>query len=818
MADGISSKNTKIDVTSTSLHRIRTSIGPVRTILVMVPFLLLGVLGGIFFGYRHIKSEKILELIDRSFGQLALDTYVGCVDARNSLQVILDIDRHNPRGNALLALVLARLAQEYDGEPSLREESVRLFQEVGAKAAQHPDIVPILLWAQFHLTYPNIDESLSSNLDAALKMLPNHPLLLALGGELQFSKRNTDQARTLWEESLEKDPSNVHVVYRLGYLEESLGRIPKATERYQQALRLNNLHVGSLLALARLRIKQKKELDLVRTDLEKVVKLTVIIDRHKAQAHRLLAELHFLRMLRADGRAEIQMAADLRPQDSEFQYDLAELCLRYFELDLATSLTKKVLQLAPDNVLAKLLLIRCYLPRGQPADALKALDDLVGQRVLAVPFFLLRGETYLALGQYQQAAADFQAIGDTESEKPTARAFASLARLGQGDVESARKEAAALTIEKPALSIGHYALGKALLAAKNEWKAVDEFKRAVELDPRCYQGMAQLAAIALGRNKLADAEELLRAALTANPFDQESSVLLGVTKLRMGDPEAALEAFTQVVRLEPAHTEGLIGMTEALLLLNHPDKALVTAEQARATGHLVDGHSWHMVGSANLASGKFPQALRDLTAAQKLDDKNPELLADLGLAQLKLGMIAAAENSLKESLKRKRLKRAFDSLGNLLVLKGKFTDAANAFEQAAMLAAMQKAPADEIYQRYMEGGRSWLKDNRTRDRFYQARRVFGLARKQQAQEIEPLFQIAVAWEEEKHIDQARKSYIQVLDLKPDYPEALFRLGMLEIEAKNDDRAKELLQLFIAHAQSPKDVRIRQVQTLLARLK
>jgi tetratricopeptide (TPR) repeat protein len=818
MADGMSPTNAKNGVKSTESRRIRTSIGPVRTVLVMVPFLLLGIFGGILFGYRHIKSEKILDLIDRSFGQLALDTYAGCVDARNSLQVILDIDRHNKRGNALLSLVLARLAQEYDGEPSLREESAKLFQEVGREAVQHPEIVPVLLWAQFHLTYPNIDESLSSNLDAALKLLPNHPLLLALAGELQLSQRHTDQARTLWEESLEKDPSNVHVVYRLGYLEEALSRVPRATERYQQALRLNNLHVGSLLALARIRIKQKKELDLVKSDLEKVINFHLIIDRHKAQAHRLLAELHFLRMLRTDGRAEIQLAADLRPQDSEFHYELAELCLKFFELDLATTLTKKVLQLAPDNALAKLLLIRCYLPRGQPENALKALDELVGQRVLAVPFFLLRGETYLALGQYQQAAADFQAIGENESEKQTARAFASLARLGAGDLASARKEAEVLTTQKPTLSIGHYALGKALLAAKIEWKAVNEFKRAVELDPRCYQCMAQLAGIALGRNKLADAEELLRASLVDNPFDRESNFLLGTTKLRMGESEAALEAFSRLVQLEPTHTGGLIGMAESLLLLNRPDQAIVSAEQARATGHVVDAHSWHVIGRANLASGKFQQALRDLNAADKLDEKNPELLADLGLAQLKLGMLAAAEKNLQESLKRKRLRRATEGLGRLMMLKGKFNEAANAFEQAASLAVTQKAPADEVYQLYMEGGRSWLKENRTRDRFHQARRLFGLARKQQAQEIDPLFQIAVAWEEEKRVDQARKSYNQVLDLKPDHPEALFRLGMLELEARNNDRAKELLQLFLTHAPSPKDARIRQVQTVLDRLK
>src|SRR3977135_3562968 len=67
-----------------------------------------------------------------------------------------------------------------------------------------------------------------------------------------------DEARKYFQDGLAQDPHNASCLFNMGYIEERQGNHPRAEELFQQALRSNPDFSEALLALANLRIANKR--------------------------------------------------------------------------------------------------------------------------------------------------------------------------------------------------------------------------------------------------------------------------------------------------------------------------------------------------------------------------------------------------------------------------------------------------------------------------------------------------------------------------------------------------------------------------------
>jgi tetratricopeptide (TPR) repeat protein len=244
-------------------------------------------------------------------------------------------------------------------------------------------------------------------------------------------------------------------------------------------------------------------------------------------------------------------------------------------------------------------------------------------------------------------------------------------------------------------------------------------------------------------------------------------------------------------------------MAESLLMLNRVDKALKAIERAREVG-ASDAHALWVEGRIHLARGKFFPAVRALTRAKKLEDKNPEILADLGLAQFGARSLTRAEKTLKDSLKRHRLLRAQEGLAKVYRERRNYKDAAKAFSSAAYLAGKKGWKPEEVAELYMEGGKAWLNDRKTKNRYARARQMFRKAAKLKPEDTVPLYMIAESYDRDEKLSLARRAYQDVLSKDPNHLQTLYRLGLIEYDEGSDKKAKEYLERFLKAGAKGKD--------------
>jgi predicted Zn-dependent protease len=766
-----------------------------KVFLVLVPFLVVGLGLGGYVAYRHIRSEKIGSLLDQVLISISQDTFRGYGNAQSTIAKLLELDEENPRGPALEALVSIRLHDEYGPNLTLKETGQRIVEQ--EKSTPHNAVD--LLWARFHLKADDIESDLKNVLDES----PRNPRLLGLAGEVAASQGKSKEAMELLGRSLDEEPSAIRTLYTLADLEIKGGKVRKAVEHLERALAINGIHVRSLLALSGFRLHKKVQLHRAKTDLEKILELPQVTSRRRAETHLLLAKLFLERFERTRGVAEVKAASELLPDDIRFQIRLAKLCHEFYELEEATQRARKVLEDNPDEIETRLLLIGNDLPRGRIQKVKQALDKLIGQKVPAAPFLVLRGEALLLSGQYAKALSDLSSVKSDTPQEPRAKAMAILARLGLGDTNGAYRAAKALLAEHRDLALAHFAMGQVRLSKRMTASATTSFNKAVELDPRCYQALTLLAMLAEDRNRANEAESFATLALRANPHALAARKLLGRLKIKKGDAEGALREFARAVMEVETSKEGFVGMAESLLLLNRVDKALKAIEKAREAGAR-DAHSFWVEGRIHLARGKFFPAIRALTKAKRQEDKDPEILADLGLAQLGVRSLTRAEKTLKESLKRRRLLRAQEGLARVYREKRKYQDAAKAFNSAAYLADKKGWKPEAVAELYMAGGEAWLNDRRTKNHYARARFMFRKASKLKPDDTALLYIIAETYDREEKLSLARRAYLDVLNQDSNHAKALYRLGLIEYDEGSDDKAKDYLERFLNTGAKGKD--------------
>ena len=217
-----------------------------------------------------------------------------------------------------------------------------------------------------------------------------------------------------------------------------------------------------------------------------------------------------------------------------------------------------------------------------------------------------------------------------------------------------------------------------------------------------------------------------------------------------------------------------------------------------------------------MARGKFFPAVRALKSAKRQDDRDPEILADLGLAQLGSRSLTRAEKTLKDSLKRRRLLRAQEGLAKVYRERRKYGDAAKAFSSAAYLAKKKGRDDKEVAELYIEGGKAWLKDRRTKNRYARARHMFRKAVKLTPDDIATLYLIAESYDREEKLSAARRAYMDVLEKDANHTQALYRLGLIEYDEGSDKKAKEYLERYLKTGAKGRDAN--RARKLLSKIK
>jgi tetratricopeptide (TPR) repeat protein len=148
-------------------------------------------------------------------------------------------------------------------------------------------------------------------------------------------------------------------------------------------------------------------------------------------------------------------------------------------------------------------------------------------------------------------------------------------------------------------------------------EAEELFRQFLLANPEHAQAWRLLGLTCEAQNKLADAEANYRQALRFQPGDAEAHNSLGVALAKQGNFVQAAASFEEAIRLQPDHLAAYKNLADVLLQQGQPDKAtLCMAQFVRLQPGNADGH--HEMGAVLAKQGQIDKAVHSFEQALRI--------------------------------------------------------------------------------------------------------------------------------------------------------------------------------------------------------
>ena len=140
-----------------------------------------------------------------------------------------------------------------------------------------------------------------------------------------------------------------------------------------------------------------------------------------------------------------------------------------------------------------------------------------------------------------------------------------------------------LSIVDPKSARMHQALAHELAKRGSSEEAIENYRAAIKLDPNIpgihFELAEMLSTVGTPESKQ-EAETEYKAAIAANPRDEQSECRLGEIALRANDLKSASEHYTRAVELQPNDPEANVGLAKVLMSFNQPQRAETLLQHA----------------------------------------------------------------------------------------------------------------------------------------------------------------------------------------------------------------------------------------------
>jgi cellulose synthase operon protein C len=389
------------------------------------------------------------------------------------------------------------------------------------------------------------------------------------------------------------------------------------------------------------------------------------------------------------------------------------------DFDAALQVLAEVERVESTNTGAGVAVARIHLVRGELGPALAKLESMESYAASDLVYWQTRGTALLSGGRYDEAATALERADELASrrgtEDPLLLAALVQARLGSGDVASARSYAARL--EKAAPNAPGTLMVSARVAAAegNDTEAAALLQRLLADDPRNSQAALLLGTVQLRQGRFGQALAQFRAVLNAYPEHQGARRLAAAAQMRMNRPDEA------VATLGPLLNQGSAGpeLAAALLESGEPAAALrllesvpdsLEVERLRIAAHVAagdrvstqtaierllalhpqDAQAMNIAGLSYRALGEFGRAEELLRTALQIDQNDIAVRSSLVALLLDRGDTAEARQ-LVDALAKRESALAADQRLRLWVLVAAAGDADLAARRLSELPADQPA-------------------------------------------------------------------------------------------------------------------------------
>jgi tetratricopeptide (TPR) repeat protein len=460
---------------------------------------------------------------------------------------------------------------------------------------------------------------------------------------------------------LREAPGSTRVKIAYGDFLQSHGQPVRAVEVYREASREDPASVEAAMRLADLLLSDGGE--------EATAEARQILARAREEApdHPDLLVTEARLLLRED-RAEpalrnLESVLRERPRDAVALYYRGYARIRLGDFGLAKADLENALRFRPNLTMAKRLLARLALEEGyrlyqaqRSEEAQGALETAARLDPELMPARLLLADTYFDLDLLDLSRKEILDVlgkpmtGSEESVRRDRAAllfllgtmYAQKARRPDGTWDPVGLENASTAFQKmtqldPDNWYGHYLLGIVYDRKGATTTALDCFRRARSLEPDRTE-VVQAMVIALLRDQdHARAKSLLQEASRDHPARPEYPHLLGDLLRRLGERDAALEAYAEARRRDREDVEAVLTPARMLLRAGRRDEALQLVEGwlGNVQRRSAPLHSW--LGDMALRDGNADKAVEHFEKALAAGGASPGVAVRLGRAHEKLG-------------------------------------------------------------------------------------------------------------------------------------------------------------------------------------
>jgi putative PEP-CTERM system TPR-repeat lipoprotein len=511
----------------------------------------------------------------------------------------------------------------------------------------------------------------------ALDAVPNFAPALLTMARLHGRQGQIPETREWISKALAADLKYGPAWELLGYIETQESHFEAAEEAYSKAAEDRILRAPALVARAIARIHLKKY-DEAAADLDEVGKRL----KDSAALHFARGLLNFeqKRVAEAQEAFDAALAVDSSHFPSLLYGGAAHGLLGHRAR--AEDYLRKYLSHDPSNVKAQSLLVHLEVQNSDPASAEKLAREALKQAPNDVQVMNLLSDALKAQGKQGESIEYLKQIVSAQPESAEARTRLAGGLVQEDDLQGAMTElkkaleldpefegavrgVVTLHLHKGELdqaldvateylsrhsdSTGANTLvGLVHLVRRETDKASAALRRAIELDPANVPATNALAAIAVQEKDFEKARRYFRQALKHHPDDV--GVLTNLAKLEatQGNIEAMAAALEEAVKRDPKALLPRLYLGRHYLKAKNPKKTLELLSEVRST-YPKSKELLGMLAEAELATGRWSDAVSSLKSLESLGHKKPEVHFLMAQAYDRLGDRKMARDALEKT-------------------------------------------------------------------------------------------------------------------------------------------------------------------------
>lgn len=495
-------------------------------------------------------------------------------------------DQSQEQENLIQVQAYLGLAEVYMNQGQFRA-SVIETQNAFELMPNNPDVLSFI--CRLYLEIGDLAEA-TKQIDAALQISPDDPELKLLKVQTLLASSKLDEGITLLNATVVPPDLSVEKTWLLGNLQAASGNNEAAEATFKEAVALDNVHVPSLIALARLAyISGNAEDVIVYTDRASSAatpddpdvfiwkaQLAMLQENYAAaetaykEALDIMAEYDImtvkkyttlesillpLRALQKNDEALTYAGIIANTPQGQFNTafnNVVDLFRQGTSTEAETALNS-LLETAPDHPASNILLGLTKYSDGEFSEAERLLSEYVQTDTASPQLLAALAQTHLQMNRPEKALAVLQQAAEASPGNTSILAMIGTIQRGMGDLDGAL---ATLTTalqsspDSPELLMG---VAGIYVLQGDDAKAISSLEKAIEVAPDAEAPKAALLNL-LSTQQTQDpdaAEEHIDSWLATNPDSSQNNVFAGILSLREKNPVEARAYFEKVLAADP---------------------------------------------------------------------------------------------------------------------------------------------------------------------------------------------------------------------------------------------------------------------------